>query len=117
MENVVVTPSKAIFYCSFVDDIYSYQKLGDNVWVDQLNNFHSNIKLAIEATLSTFLDTRLTNINGAYIFNIYQKNTKIPLPWTSKTAKRYKRNVTNDELHRSKIISSNFCEEIPLIKE
>ena len=34
MENDVVIPSKPIFYCRFVDDIYSRQKLGDNVLFD-----------------------------------------------------------------------------------
>ena len=38
-------------------------------------------------------------------------------PWTSKTPKRYKRNTVNGDLHRSRKISSNFEEEIPLIKE
>ena len=31
MENDAVIPSKPIFYCRFVDDIYIRQKLGDNV--------------------------------------------------------------------------------------
>ena len=34
MENDVVIPSKPIFYCRFVDDIYSRQKLEDNVLFD-----------------------------------------------------------------------------------
>ena len=63
------------------------------------------------------MDTKLTNIDGAYKFNFYQKNTKLPSPWTSKTPKRYKRNTVSGDLHRSKRISSNFDEEIPLIKE
>ena len=62
------------------------------------------------------MDTKITNINGAYKFNIYQKNTQLPSPWTSKTPKHYKWNTLND-LHHSKIISSNFDKEIPLIKE
>ena len=63
------------------------------------------------------MDDKLTDINGAYKFNVYQKNTKPPSPWTSKTTKRYKRNTINGDLHCSKRISSNFDEEIPLIKE
>ena len=43
--------------------------------------------------------------------------TKLTLPWTSKTPKRYKLNTINVDLHRSKRISSKFDEEIPLIKE
>ena len=31
MENDVLVPSKFIFYCRFVDDIYSGRKLGNNV--------------------------------------------------------------------------------------
>ena len=75
LENDVVTPSKPIFYYRFVDDIYSKWKLGDNVLFDQLNNYHPNIKLAIEVNPSKFLNTKFTNINGAYKFNVYQKKT------------------------------------------
>ena len=78
MENDVVMPSKPIFYLRFVDDIYSRWKLGDNVLFDRLNNYHPNIKLTIEVNPSKFLDTKLTNINGAYKFNVYRKNTKLP---------------------------------------
>ena len=40
---------------------------------DRLNNYHSNIKLTIEVNPSNFLDTKLTNINTAFEFNVYQK--------------------------------------------
>ena len=46
MENDFVIPSKPIFYCRFVDEICSRRKLGDNFLFDQLNSYHSNIKLA-----------------------------------------------------------------------
>ena len=106
-----------IFYRRFVDHIYSRRKLGDNVLFDRLNSYHPNIKLTIEVNPSKFLDTKLTNINGTYKFNVYRKNTKLPSPWTSKTPKRYKRNTINGDLHHSKRISWNFNEEVPLIKE
>ena len=82
----------------------------------QLNNYHPNIKLSIEVNHSKFLDTKLTNINGAYKLSVFWKNTKIPSTWISKTTKCYKGNTINGNLHRSKRIS-NFDEEIPLIKE
>ena len=63
------------------------------------------------------MDTKLSNINGTYKFNIYQKNTKLPSSWTSKTPKHYKRNTINGDLQCSKRTSPNFDEEIPLIKE
>ena len=84
---------------------------------DRLNNYHPSIKLTIEVNSSKLLDTKLTNISGAYKLNVYRKNTKLPSPWTSKSPKRYKPNTINGDLHRSKRISSNFDEEIPLIKE
>ena len=71
MENDVV-----IFYQRFLDDIYSRWKLGDNVLFDRLNNYHRNIKLTKEVNPSTFLDTKLTNISGAYKFNVYWKKHK-----------------------------------------
>ena len=88
-----------------------------NVLFDRLNSYHPNIKLTIEVNPSKFLDTKLTNINGTYKFNVYWKNTKLPSPWTSETPTRYKRNTINGDLCRSKRIPSNFDEEIPLIKE
>ena len=104
IENDVVIPSKPIFYRRFVDEIYSRQKLGDNVLFDQLNSYHPNIKLATEVDPSKFLDPKLTNINGTYKFNIHQINTKLPSLRTSKTPKRYKRNTINGDLHCSKRI-------------
>ena len=100
MESDVVIPSKPIFYRRFVDDIYNRRKLGDNVLSDRLNIYHPNIKLPIEENPSTFLDTKLTNINGAYKFNFYRKSTKLPSPRNSKIPKRYKRNAINGDLHR-----------------
>ena len=64
-----------------------------------------------------FLDTKLTNISGAYKFNVYRKNTKLSSPWTFETPKRYKQNTINGDLHRSKKKSLNFDEEMHLIKE
>ena len=77
MENDVVVPSKPIFYRRFVDDIYSRRKLGDNILFNRLNSYHPNIKLTIEVNTSKFLDTKLSNINGTYVFNVYRKNTKL----------------------------------------
>ena len=68
MENNVVIPSKPIFYHKFVDDIYNRQKLGHKTLFDQLSSYHPTIKLTIEVNPSKFLDTKLSNINGTYIF-------------------------------------------------
>ena len=117
MENNVVILFKPMFYRRIVDGIYNKQYVGGNGSFDWLNNYHPDIKLTTEVNPSTFLDTKLINISGAYKFNVYWKNTKLPSPWTSKTRKRNIRNTINGDLHRSKIISSIFDEEIPLIKK
>ena len=70
MENVVVIPSKPIFYCRFADDIYSRRELGERALFHRLNSYHPNIKLTIKVNLSKFLNTKLTNINGIYNFNV-----------------------------------------------
>ena len=72
MENDVVIPSKPIFYRRFVDGSYSRRELGDNILFDRLNSYHTNIKLTIKVNLSKFLNTKLTNINGIYKFNVYR---------------------------------------------
>ena len=117
MENIVVIPSKSIFHQRFVHGIYNRRKIGDNVLFDLLNNYHANIKLTIELNPSKLLDNKLTNINRFYKFIVYQKVTKLPSPWTLKPPKHYQQNTINGNLYCSKIISSNFDEEIPLLKE
>ena len=62
-----------LWWLLLADGIYSRRKLGDNVLFDRLNNYHSNIKPTIEENPSMFLDTKLTNINAAYEFNIIGK--------------------------------------------
>ena len=44
------------------------------------------------------------------------KETKLPIPWSSKVPKRYKRNAIVGDLHRAKRIGSDFDQEIKNIK-
>ena len=97
LENEVVVPIKPIFYKRYVDDIYSRRKKGDDYLFNQMNSYHPNIKLTIELSPSKFLDTKLTNISGIYKFNVHRKQTKLPIPWTSKVPKRYKCNTINGD--------------------
>ena len=48
---------------------------------------------------------------------MHKKPTKLPVHWSSRIPKRYKRNAINGELHRAKRISSNFNKEVSYIKE
>ena len=56
-ENEVVKPMNPPFYKRFVDDIYSRRnKSQQDVLFEDLNNFHPNIKLAIDVNPERFLD-------------------------------------------------------------
>ena len=118
MEQETVTPFDPIFYRRYVDDIFVRRKLHTNDELFQrLNNYHPNIKLSIETKPSKFLDTKLIlNSNGTYETLVYRKSSKLPTPWTSKVPKRYKRNNILGDLHRSKRISSNFNQEVEVIR-
>ena len=65
-EKHMGTPSKPIFYKKFVDDIYNRRKkdIHDNL-SERLNNYHRNIKLAIEINPNKFLDTEIIENEGA----------------------------------------------------
>ena len=60
MKFNVVKPLKPKLYKRYVDDIYSKRIKGQpDKLFEKLNNYHSNIKLAIELNLSKFLDTEI----------------------------------------------------------
>ena len=46
----------------------------------------------------------------------HRKETKLPTPWTSNIPKQYKQNIIKAELHPAKHISSNFTNEVALIR-
>ena len=81
-----------------------------------MNSYHKNIKLTIEKNPTKFLDTKLTLVNGRYTTMVYRKTTKMPIHWNSKCPKRYKRNAITGDLYRAQRISTNFKEEISVIK-
>ena len=47
---------------------------------------------------------------------VHRKKTKLPTPWTSNIPKRYKQNAIETELYQAKCISSNFTNEVTLIR-
>ena len=58
-----------------------------------MNNYHKNIKLTIETNPSKFRDTRMDiKQDGHYITEVYQKETKLFIYWSSKVPKIYKCN-------------------------
>ena len=87
-----------------------------DVLFESLNNYHPNIKLTIELHPKKLLDTKLILVNDIYSTMVNRKSTKLPIPWSSKVPKRYKRNAIIGDLHQSKRISMNFADEVKHIK-
>ena len=118
MEREVVAPRKPKFYKRFVDDIYTRRRknIPDDLFI-ALNNFHPNINLTIEVSPTKFLDTNIIYESDQNIsFRVYDNPKKILFHWSSQVPKRYKRNITLGELHRSNRISSDFEQEVKRIK-
>ena len=65
---------------------------------------------------SKFLDTKIINNKGNIRTEVFRETSKLPVHWSSRVPKRYKRNAVIGDLHRSKRISSNFEMEIKVIK-
>ena len=103
MENDVVIPLKPTFYRKFVDDIINrHKKNVPDELLFKLNDYHRSIKLTIEISPTKFLDTQLVNLNGKIETKVYRKLDELPVPWSSKIPKRYKRNAINGDLHCAK---------------
>ena len=113
MERKIVIPQKPLFYCRYIDHIYSRRKRFKNGELfEKLNNYHPKIKLTIEVSPTNFLDRSLRLNNCIYDFKVCRKTTKQPTHWSSKIPNRYKCNMMVGVLNRSNRISSNFSEEI-----
>ena len=116
MQNDVAIPLKPIFF-RFVDDIINRCKknVPDELFF-KLNNYHRNTKLTTEISPTKFLDTQLVNLNRKMETNVYRKQNKLPVPWSSNIPKRYKRNAINGGLHRAKRIAADSKKGIDKLK-
>ena len=117
LEKEVVYPSNPILYKRYVDDVFKRKKINeDDTLLRKLNSYHKNINFTVERNLIKFLDTKLQLINGIYITSV-NRTKKLPMHWSSKVPKKFKRNIINNELHRARKISTNFSNEIREIKQ
>ena len=117
LERDVIKPPYPIFYQRYVDDTYVRKKknVPDELF-EKLNNYHENINFTKEPNPTKFLDTKISFDGSQIITAVVTKDNKLPPHWSSKTPKRYKRNIINGELHRAKKISSDFSKEIIRIR-
>ena len=117
MVEKLVLPSSPALYVRYVDDTYIRRKKGEkDDLFEALNAFHPNIKLTVEVNPSKFLDSHiLKNKDATVNFQVAEKSSKLPFHSSSKVPLQYKKNVILGELHRAKIIGSNFNYEISKI--
>ena len=112
-------PSHPLFYKRYVDDIFVRRSRNiPDMLYNSINDHHKNIKLTLELHPDKFLDTKLCLLpDGTYHKTVHHKTTKLPVHWSSKVPKRYKRNSILGDLHRAKRISDNFSTEVSKIKQ
>jgi hypothetical protein len=117
LERHVVVPRNPPLYRRYVDDSFNRRTKGvpDELF-EALNTYHRNIKHTQEVSPKHFLETNIAYRNNEAITSVHVKPGKIPVRWSSKVPKRYKRNAINGELHRARRVASNFEEEIKRIK-
>ena len=93
MENNIVIPHKPIFYKRYVDDINRREKHEEDLLFKKLNNYHPEIKLAVEINPPKFLDTEIIILNNEVVTSVHRKESKLPVPWESKVPKPCEHNT------------------------
>lgn len=118
LENDVVTPKNPKFYKRFVDDSIRRREKGTfDELLQNMNNYHAKIKFTTEVAPVKFLDTEIAYEEDGIKTSVYRSDKKLPVHWSSKIPKKYKRNAINTDLHRAKKIASNFADELNKIRQ
>ena len=115
LENDIIKPEQPLLYKIYVDDIYNRRLVNDNTLLNKLNAYHPNMKFTVELKPDNFLDSAIHREGNDITTSVYTKPNKLPIPWTSRIPKQYKKNSLRTELYRAKQISSNFDTELERI--
>ena len=111
-EREVVSPSKPKFHKCFVDDIIN--RRNKNQPADLFQNFKSNdpnMKYTVEVKPEIFLDTKIVYSNDVITTEVKRNDRKLPVHWSSKVPKWYKRNAIISDLNRATRIASFPADE------
>ena len=82
-----------------------------------MNKYHPNINLTVEVSPSNFLDRKVYRDNDELKCAACHKEMKLLFHWTFAVKKHYKKNVIIGDLYRVKILSSNFEQEVRIIRK
>ena len=117
-ELEVANPSKPKFYKRFVDDVINRRnKNQPDDLLQKLNSNHLNMKYTVEIKPEIFLDTKIVFSNDVITTEVKRNERKLPVHWSSKVPKQYKRNAIISDLNRATRITSFPGDEIPKIKQ
>ena len=118
LERDVVMPRDPPLYRRYVDDSFNRRKKNEpDELFEALNSYHPNIRYTIEENPKHFLDTDFSHNDNGTSTSVHVKPGKLPVFWSSKVPKRYKRNAITGELHRARRIASDFEKETTRIKK
>ena len=75
------------------------------------------MKHTVEVKPDIFLDTKIVYSNDSIATEVKCNERKLPVHWSSKVVKRYKRNAIIGDLNRATGVASFPADEIPKIKQ
>ena len=117
-EREVVNQSEPKFQKRFVDDTINRRNKNEpDDLFQKLNNNHPNMKYTVEIRPEIFLDKKIVYSNDVITTEVKRNDRKLPVHWSSKVPKRYKRNAIISDLNRATRIASFPADEIPKIKQ
>ena len=110
--------TKPLFYKRLVDDVINRRKKNTpDSLLTSLNCYHPNVNFTVAVNIFKFLHSNIETVDGKVETSVYRKPNKMPVHWTSKVPKRYKRNAINGDLNGPYQISMNFYHEKEIIRE
>ena len=75
------------------------------------------MKYTVEVKPEVFLDTKIVYSNDVITTESKRNDRRLPVHWSSKAPKPYKRNATISDFNRATCIASFPADEIPKIKQ
>ena len=117
MEEDVVVPAKPIFYKRYVDDTYirRKKKVNDEL-LQNLNSYHTNIKLTLEESPRKFLDAGIIRNNNSISTQVFPKLKKLPVYWSSEIPISYKQMLLPVNYIETEKFVTDFDKELRRMK-
>ena len=101
-----------------MDDIINRRNKNDpDDLFQKLNNNHPNMKYTVELKPEISLETKIVYSNDVITTEVKRNDRKLPVHWSSKVPKQYKRNAIISDSNKATHIASFPADEISKIKQ